>query len=128
MRIKNVLFIFLTLVVLFLAGCSADDGKVTARDVLKQNQDADILKYDGFIYSNVTFLEWFQEDKEQLRKGEEIGKIKKETTSSLFFTNLSATKLPKGTVLYGTNDGYKGMIYVEMEDGEVLYYMQLLEG
>lgn len=127
-RIKNVLFIFLTLVVLFLAGCSADGGKVTARDVLKQNQDADILKYDGLIYSNVTKLEWFQEEKNQIQKGEEIGKIKKVTTSSLFFTNFSATKLPKGTLLYDTNDGYKGMIYVETEDGNALYYMSLLEG
>ncbi|NKE03936.1 hypothetical protein [Mesobacillus selenatarsenatis] len=128
MRIKNVLFIFLTLVVLLLAGCSADGGKVTARDVLKQNQDADILKYDGLIYSNVTKLEWFQEKKNQIQKGEEIGKIKKVTTASLFFTNFSATKLPKGTLLYDTNDGYKGMIYVETEDGDALYYMSLLEG
>ena len=127
MKPQIVVFILMSLV-LFLAGCSADGGKVTARDVLKQNEDADILKYDGFIYSNVTFLEWFQEGKDQIQKGEEIGKIKKVTTSSLFFTNLSATKLPKGTVLYGTNDGYTGMIYVETEDGEVLYYMQLLEG
>ena len=127
MKLKMVVFILMTLV-LFLTGCSADGGRVTARDVLKQNDNADILKYGGFIYGNATDLEWFQEVKGRIKKGEEIGKIKKVTTSSLFFTNFSATKLPKGTVLYGTNDGHTGTIYVETEDGEGLYYIQLLEG
>ncbi|WNF24795.1 hypothetical protein [Mesobacillus jeotgali] len=125
---KRFTVFFMLMAVLSLAGCSADGERVTARDVLKQNEDADILKYEGFIYSNATDLEWFQEVKDRIQKGEEIGKIKKATTSSLFFSNFSATKLPKGTVLYDTNDGYTGTIYVETEDGEVLYYIQLLEG
>jgi len=127
LKLKIIMF-FLLIPVVFLAGCSADGGKVTARDVLKQNDNADILKYDGFIYSNVTNLEWFENEKDQIKKGEEIGKIKKVTTSSLFFTDFSATKLPKETILYDTNDGNKGLIYVETENGEVLYYIQLLEG
>lgn len=126
-KLKIPVFILLIPVV-FLAGCSADGGRVTARDVLKQNNNADILKYDGFIYSNVTNLEWFEEEKDQIKKGEEIGNIKKVTTSSLFFTNFSATKLPKGTVLFDTNEGNKGTIYVETENGDILYYIQLLEG
>ncbi|MCM3572369.1 hypothetical protein M3172_04160 [Mesobacillus subterraneus] len=126
-KLKIVVFILLIPVV-FLGGCSADGGRVTARDVLKQNDNADILKYDGFIYSNVTNLEWFKKEKERIKKGEEIGKIKKVTTSSMFFTNFSATKLPVGTVLFDTNDGNKGTIYVETENGEALYYIQLLEG
>ncbi|MEW8971842.1 MAG: hypothetical protein AB2411_14530 [Mesobacillus sp.] len=125
---KRFTVFFILVAVLRLAGCSADDRRVTSRDVLKQNEDADILKYEGFIYSNATDLEWFQEVKDRIQKGEEIGKIKKATTSSLFFSNFSATKLPKGTVLYDTNDGYTGTIYVETEDGKVLYYIQLLEG
>ncbi|UYZ23939.1 hypothetical protein [Mesobacillus jeotgali] len=124
----KIMVLTLLILILFLAGCSADGGRVTARDVLKQNDNADILKYDGFIYSNVTNLEWFEKEKERIQKGEEIGKIKKVTTSSLFFTNFSATKLPKGTVLYDTNDGNKGTIYVETENGEAMYYIQLLEG
>jgi hypothetical protein len=125
---KRFTVFFMLMAVLSLAGCSADGGRVTARDILKQREDADILKYEGFIYSNATDLEWFQEVKDQTQKGEEIGKIKKATTSSLFFSNFSATKLPKGTVLYDTNDGYTGTIYVETKDGDVLYYIQLLEG
>ena len=125
---KKFLVFFILMALLSLAGCSADGGRVTARDVLKQNEDADILKYEGFIYSNATDLEWFQEVKDRIQKGEEIGKIKKVTKSGLFFTNSSATKLPEGTVLYDTNDGDKGTIYVETEDGKVLYYIQLLEG
>jgi hypothetical protein len=111
-----------------LAGCSADGGKVTARDVLKRNEDADVLKYNGFMYNNVTDLEWFEEMKSNIQKGKEIGEIKKVTTSSLFFTEFSATKLPKGTILYDTGDGKTGIIIVETEDDETLYYMQLLEG
>ncbi len=120
--------IWLLIIIGSLTGCSADGGKVTARDVLKQNDSADILKFDGFIYSNVTDLEWFQENKDRHQKGKKIGEIKKVTTSSLFFTNFSATKLPEGTVLYDTNDGETGIIFVEMDNGDELYYMQLLEG
>lgn len=116
--------------IVLLTGCSADGGKVTARDVLKQNDNADILKFDGFIYSNVTNLEWFEKNKnkDQHQKGKKVGEIKKVTTSSWFFTNLSATKLPEGTALYDTNDGETGVIFVEMDNGDELYYMQLLEG
>lgn len=123
-----VLFIFMIVFLVLLASCSADGGKVTARDVLKGNEDADVLKYDGFMYNNVTDLEWFEEKKGNIQKGKEIGEIKKVTTNSLFFTDFSATKLPKGTTLYDTNDGETGVIIVETENGEILYYMQLLEG
>ncbi|MCM3233552.1 MULTISPECIES: hypothetical protein [unclassified Mesobacillus] len=120
--------IWLLIFIVLLTGCNADGGRVTARDVLKQNENADILKYDGFIYSNVTEHEWFEENKDRQQKGKKIGEIKKVTTSSLFFTNLSATKLPKGTVLFDTNDGETGIIFVETDNGDGLYYMQLLEG
>lgn len=102
-----VLIVFVSLIL--VAGCSADGGKVTARDVLKRNEDADVLKYNGFMYNNVTDLEWFEEMKSNIQKGKEIGEIKKVTNTSLFFTNFSATKLPKGTTLYDTNDGETGL-------------------
>jgi hypothetical protein len=101
---------------------------VTASDVLGRNNDADVLKYNGFMYNNVTDLEWFAENKDRLQKGKKIGEIKKVTTSSWFFSDFSATKLPKGTVFYDTNDGKTGIILVETENGDFLYYMQLLEG
>ncbi|WLR57265.1 hypothetical protein LC048_10610 [Mesobacillus subterraneus] len=94
---------------------------------VERNEGADILRYNGFMYNNVTELEWFEEKKSNIQKGKEIGEIKKVTTSSLFFTDFSATKLPKGTILYATDDGFTGIIIVETED-ETLYYMQILEG
>ncbi|CAM3818073.1 hypothetical protein [Mesobacillus thioparans] len=120
--------IWLLIIIGSLTGCSGDGGKVTARDVLKHNDNADILKFDGFIYSNVTDLEWFEENKDRHQKGKKIGEIKKVTTSSLFFANFSSTKLPRGTVLFDTNDGETGIIFVEMDNEHELYYMQLLEG
>ena len=123
-----VLFMLSLVSVILLVSCSTDSGKVTARDVLKGNEEADVLKYNGFMYNNVTELEWFEEKKSNIHKGKEIGEIKKVTTSSLYFTDFSATKLPKGTILYATDDGYTGIILVETEDDGTLYYMQLLEG
>ncbi|MFD1779133.1 hypothetical protein ACFSFW_10680 [Fredinandcohnia salidurans] len=128
MRKSVILFLFTFVSCILLVSCSADGGKVTARDVLKQNHDADVLKYNGFMYNNVTDLEWFKKDKSKFQKGKEIGEIKKVTNSSLFFTNFSATKLPKGTTLYDSNDGDTGIIIIETENGEILYYMKLLEG
>lgn len=122
------IFIFSFVSLILLASCSADGGKVTARDVLKSNEDADVLKYNGFMYNNVTELDWFEKMKSNIHKGKEIGKIKKVTSSSLFFTNFSATKLAKGTTLYDTNEGETGIIIVVTENDETLYYLQLLEG
>lgn len=123
-----VLFKFMIISLVLLVSCSADGGKVTARDVLKGNDGADVLKYNGFMYNNVTELEWFEKMKSNIQKGKEIGEIKKVTSSSLFFTNFSATKLPKGTTLYDTNDGETGIIIVELENDRIVYYSQLLEG
>ncbi len=107
----------------------ADGGRVTARDVLKQNKDADIIEYDGKIFSNVTNLGWFENDRENISfsKDNYVGKIQKQTTSSLLFNNLSATKLPKGTKVYSIDEEGSGMLLVEFQ-GEELYYRELLEG
>ncbi|MGD7054263.1 hypothetical protein [Sutcliffiella horikoshii] len=107
----------------------ADGGRVTARDVLKQNKDADIIEYDGKIFSNVTNLGWFANDTENISfsKDNYIGEIQKQTTSSLLFNDLSATKLPKGTKVYSIDEEGSGLLLVEFQ-GEELYYMELLEG
>jgi hypothetical protein len=120
----------LSLAFWLLAACgAADGGKVTARDVLENSEDADILMYNGFIYSNVTDLDWIQEDKDRYTKGEHLGDIKKTTSSSFGFRDFYATVLPEGTSIYSNNEDKEGvgMILVE-EDGEVLFYLQLLEG
>lgn len=49
-------------------------GNPTARDILKGNPDADILKLDGLIYSNVSDREWL--DDHRYTKGEKLAKSK----------------------------------------------------
>ncbi|RCW63356.1 hypothetical protein [Saliterribacillus persicus] len=124
------LFLLAIASLIFVASCGvADGGKVTAKDVLKQNNDADIIQFDGFIFNNVTNLDWFKDDKEEISFSKEhfIGEIKKQTTSVFGFSDLNATKLPKGTKVYSVDEKDKGMLFVEYE-GEILYYMKLLEG
>ncbi|MGM0847080.1 MAG: hypothetical protein ACQEUT_19160 [Bacillota bacterium] len=127
---KGIKMLFITVSLsLALVGCGmADGGKVTARDVLKQSDDADIIQYEGFIYNNVTNLEWFQDGEEVPFSKEYLqGEVKKQTKNSWLFNDLSATKLPKGTKVYSNTEEVKGFLFVEYE-GEELYYMQLLEG
>lgn len=124
------MIISITITLFLLASCGiADGGRVTARDVLKQNKDADIIQYAGSIYSNVTNLEWFQERKEQIviKKDYYVGEVQNQTNNSWKFKELSATKLPKGTKVYSRDEEVGGMLIVEYE-GEILYYMELLEG
>lgn len=126
----NILFTILSL--MLIAGCGvADDGKITAREVLKQNSDADMLMYKGGIYSNMTEVEWFELKKDQYIKYNLIGEIEKQSTNSIGFNDMTATKLPVGTKVHSSrevdNDKELGILIVEFE-GEYLYYMQLLEG
>ncbi|MBR7553469.1 hypothetical protein ACFFJI_12165 [Allobacillus sp. GCM10007491] len=105
-------------------------GNPTAREILDDNPDADIIKLDNLIY-----VKNKQEDissKYNIEHGEFIGEIKKRSTNKWWFRNLYASKLPKGTKLYTTDDQYeKGdapfIILVEYND-EVLVYDALVEG
>ena len=124
----SILFIMLSLI----TGCGvADDGKITAKDVLKQDADADILMYKGRIYSNMTEVEWFEQKKEKYIKYNLIDEIDKQSTNSIGFNDITATKLPVGTKVHSSreidNDKESGILIVEFEGGN-LYYMQLLEG
>lgn len=119
--------LFIVISLLVVTGCGvADGGKVTAKEVLKQNPEADILQYNGFIYNNVTHLEWFEHDKEKHIKNNLLGEIKKQSTSSFGFKDLSSSKLPIGTKIYSTNENELGIIIVEYE-GNDFYYMQLIK-
>lgn len=127
---KSFIFLFAIVFLILVTSCGiADGGKVTTRDVLKQSKDADIIQYDGFVFSNATNLEWFEDDKNEIpfSKDHFLGEIKKQTTSSWLFTDLNATKLPKGTKVYSVDEKGRGMLFVEYE-GEELYYLVLLEG
>lgn len=128
MRILRIL-LALFLVVILLAGCVADGGEVSAKDVLKHNSDADIFQYDSFIYSNISELDWFEEEKERYIKQKLLGEIKKKSTSSFGFKNLTATKLPIGTKVYSTSENERDLWIIIVEyEGTDLYYMKLLEG
>jgi hypothetical protein len=122
--------LFLSMLIgLILSGCGvADGGKVTARDVLKQDKGADIIQYNGFIFNNVTNLDLFKEGNQvSFSKEHQLGEIQKQTTSSWLFGDFSATQLPKETKVYSEGEKSPGILFVEYQ-GEELYYMQLLEG
>lgn len=113
-----------------LASCGlADGGKVTAQEVLQQNGEADVFQYNGFIYSNMTDVEWFQEEKQNYLKHDEIGAVRRQSTDARSFKDFTATKLPVGTTIYRASKNEKdtGILIVEYE-GETLFYMELLEG
>lgn len=100
---------------------------VTSSDFLKL--DEDIIKYEGRIYSNTTELEWYEKEKNKYHKGERIGEIKITSKSLLTLWNFSATKLPKGTILYNPDDTNEGIIPIiilaETENREISYYRWL---
>ncbi|MFC6041385.1 hypothetical protein ACFPYN_18420 [Paenisporosarcina macmurdoensis] len=124
------LILFVLIFLLFITGCGvADGGKVTAKDVLKRNPEADIFQYNGFIYNNMTEVEWFEQEKDKYTKHSLLDEIEKQSSSSYGFKDLTTTKLPVGTKIYSTNENENdlGILIVEYE-GKDLYYMQLLEG
>ena len=87
---------------LVLAGCSsAIPDNPTAKSFLKENP--------------------------YLIKSVKLGEIKKMTSSSLFFKNFYATKLPIGTEIFATNEHNTYTIIVEL-DGEQRIYKALVEG
>ncbi|WP_139184386.1 hypothetical protein [Sediminibacillus albus] len=119
------------ILVLLITGCnSASTGNPTAKEILDGNSNADIIKLDDLIYSRNTNPD--RKPKDGYSKGEKIGEIKKKTTNTLWFRNLYASKLPKGTEVFSTNEEYKSgdapfVILVEM-DGELIDYHALVEG
>ena len=125
---SNLLFILLLFFILSSCGV-ADGGKVTAKDVIKQNSEADIIQLNGFIYSNMTELEWFQERKEKLTKHTLLGETQKQSTSRFGFKDWTATKLQVGTKIYSASEnGSELDILIVEYDDKVFYYMKLLEG
>jgi hypothetical protein len=120
--------LFLMLVfILLITGCSSGaTGNPTAKEILDDNSDADIIKLDGLIYSRSSNTE------NDYSKGAKIGEIKKKTTNTLWFGNLYASKLSKGTEVFSIKEEYKSgdapfVILVE-KDGELLDYHALIEG
>ncbi|GGF22546.1 hypothetical protein GCM10010954_21710 [Halobacillus andaensis] len=106
-------------------------GNPTAKEIVSENPDADILKLDGLIYTNVSDREWIKDN--DYTKNKAIGEVKKQTTNTWWYRNLYASKLPKGTKIYSVNDREysKGdapaFIMVEKNDEEAIY-QSLVEG
>ena len=110
---------------LVLTGCtSAIPDNPTAKSILKEKPKADIFQFNQLIYINIT--------KPELTKGNfvkkgKLGEIKKMTSSSLFFKDFYATKLPIGTEIFATNEHNTYSIIVELDDEQRIYKV-LIEG
>lgn len=99
-------------------------GKPTAKDILTNNEDADIFMLNGIVYSNAEEIEWVA--KQELTLGKEIGKIKRQSKEGSEFENYTATKLPVGTIIYEPVE--KGDIYIVLIDNKQMRYLGLREG
>lgn len=97
--------------------------------LISSTADRDIIKYNGRVYSNITGADWLdEEEKSRNQKGDKLGEIKRTSKLALFLWDFSATKLPKGTVLFRTEDAKVGtpiIIVAEKENREVLFYRWL---
>ncbi|WP_181350303.1 hypothetical protein [Thalassobacillus sp. CUG 92003] len=139
MRKKVIIFISLALFIIVLAAFTlagkfplrSGPGNPTAHEILNNNPNADILKLDGVVYSNVSDRDWVE--RHDYNKNELIGEVKKQTNNTWWFRNYYASKLPKGTKIYSTNEGTytKGdapaFIIIEY-DNALLIYQSLVEG
>src|SRR5690625_5743968 len=77
-------------------------GNPTAKEILNDDSDADIIKVDDVIY-----LKADNKPDGDYSKGEEIGEIKKKTANKWWFRNLYASKLDKGTKVYSIDEEYQ---------------------
>jgi hypothetical protein len=122
-------FSYMALTDKFPSGYHSDNP--TAKEILKSNPGADILRLDGLVYSNASDREWI--DVKKYTKGEKIGEVQKMTTSTWLYQNFYASVLPVGTKIYSLDDeGYQkgdapGRVLVEYNN-ELLVYQALIEG
>lgn len=114
---------------MLLTACKAASvDNPTAKEILSENSDADIIQLDGLIYSRN-----MDEDSESgYVIGDKIGEIREQTTKTWWFRDLYASKLPKGTEVFSTEKEYIEedvpiVILIEI-DGELIEYHVLVEG
>ncbi|MGE7946561.1 hypothetical protein [Lysinibacillus sp. NPDC093688] len=114
------------LLILLLVGCTpAINTNPTAKSILKEHSQVDILQYNNLIYINATSLESMQQF--EYTKCEKIGEIIKTTNSSKNFKDFYATKLESGTKIFSTNENNTYTIIAEI-NGQHILYTVLLEG
>ncbi|MEC2158863.1 hypothetical protein [Virgibacillus halodenitrificans] len=97
----------------------------TPKEILGDDENADIFFMDGIVYTNAENIEWVS--KEDLTIGEKIGVIKNQTDNSEGFVNLTASKLPIGTEIYEPQNK-SGSIYIVKLNNEEIPYLGLVEG
>jgi hypothetical protein len=126
---KNLTKILYSICILFifLVGCNngfidnPTKGNPTPKDFLK-NKNADIFLLDGIVYSNAQDVEWVSEL--EVKLGEQIGEITKQTKNARSFKDGTANKLPVGTKIYETNTP----TYIVIIRGKEIPYLKMLEG
>ena len=125
---KRVIFIMLIMISLLTACSDGTIGNPTAKEILRDEPDADILQYEGLIYQKIVDDNFLPNIKD-LVKYEELGEIKKTKDSYWGFNDLNASKLPVGTKVFSTNEGEETNYHLIIElDGEDIHYFVLLEG
>lgn len=127
---RKMTFTFIVVCCFMIVGCT-NNGELetnkektitthnpTVEEILSQDPDADILYIDDIVYA--TNIDWV--DELVLTKGEEIGEVEKNTTSSKEFINKTANVLPVGTKIYRAKER-NGMLIADDK-----YYYALVEG
>lgn len=101
------------------------EGDPTPKEILADDENADIFFMDGIVYTNAENIEWV--NNEDLTIGEKIGVIKNQTDNSKEFGNFTASKLPIGTEIYEPQNK-SGSIYIVKLNNEEIPYLGLVEG
>jgi hypothetical protein len=96
---------------------------MTPEEVLAQQPNADIFKFDGITYQKAEH----RDDLAQYKPGKYLGKIEQHYTPGKPFLNWTATQLPTGTEIYDTDPKIRPVLIIKQGD-HILYYVGLIEG
>jgi len=119
------ILICILLILVFVGYTPAIITNPTAKSILTEHSQADILQYNNLIYINTTSLGSMKHL--DYTKCEKIGEIIKSTNSSKNFKDFYATKLVSGTKIFSTNNNNTDTIIAEF-NGQHILYTVLLEG
>lgn len=99
-------------------------SKHIIQEIMENNNNADIFYFNQIVYINAEDYNWVQSL--ELKVGEEIGEIKKNSKTPGSFSDWTATNLPIGTKLYKV-ENYPGPIYLAVIDGQTIPYLAIME-
>lgn len=95
--------------------------KVTAKDVLTEDHDADIFQHNGLIYTNSNGYKSELDEDINLEKGKQISEVVKKSSDFEKFGNGVATNLPVGTKIYQVPGQGLIVLTVEIDDERIIY-------